>query len=111
MLHCTHMHLASSLSRLTSPAAAAVAAAAAQNYSKQINVHIRIAVLYRILTRLRPSQLVHLNIPLLQLLLLASAGTSVGVSVDAACACVQLKEIDDYSIATTSFVDNLHGQS
>ena len=53
----------------------------------------------------------HLNILLLQLLLLASAGTSAGACVDAACACVQLKEIDDYSIATTSFVDNLHEQS
>ena len=56
-------------------------------------MHIRIAVLYRISYPDLPTaqlELVHLNILLLQLLLLASAGTSVGACVGAACACVQL---------------------
>ena len=64
-------------------------------------IDIRIAVLYHILTRLRPSQLVHLNILLLQLLASVGAcvgactGTSVGACVGAACACVQLQGIDE----------------
>ena len=60
-------------------------------------IDIRIAVLYHILTRLRPSQLVHLNILLLQLLASVGAcgGACVGACVGAACACVQLQEIDE----------------